>query len=88
MKSLFFIDKFQRQTECPYFLNTISLLNARVSLVIDPWRVSIANDGRTILCDWGDKSVKVLSPDGTLPRTVPSPFGSLLITTQGMFVLS
>ena len=27
--------------------------------------VSVARDGRMIVCDWGDKTVKVLSPDGT-----------------------
>ena len=30
-----------------------------------PWSVSVAHDGRIIVCDYGDKSVKVLSPDGT-----------------------
>ena len=31
----------------------------------DPITVSVAHDGRIIVCEWRDKSVKVLSPDGT-----------------------
>ena len=30
-----------------------------------PFRLTIARDGRMVVCDWGDKTVKVLSPDGT-----------------------
>ena len=30
-----------------------------------PRSVSVRDDGHMIVCDWGDKSVKVLSPDGT-----------------------
>ncbi|XP_066017416.1 E3 ubiquitin-protein ligase TRIM71-like [Pocillopora verrucosa] len=33
--------------------------------LIDPWSVSVRDDGHMIVCDRGDKSVKVLSPDGT-----------------------
>ena len=33
--------------------------------LINPWSVSVRDDGHMILCDSGDKSVKVLSPDGT-----------------------
>ena len=33
--------------------------------LIDPRSVSVRDDGHMIVCDWGDKSVKVLSPDGT-----------------------
>ena len=33
--------------------------------LIDPCSVSVRDDGHMIVCDWGDKSVKVLSPDGT-----------------------
>ena len=33
--------------------------------LIDPLRVSVRTDGHMIVYDWGDKSVKVLSPDGT-----------------------
>ena len=29
------------------------------------WSVSVAHDDRIIVCEWVDKSVKVLSPDGT-----------------------
>ena len=30
-----------------------------------PWALSIARDGHMIVCDNGDKAIKVLSPDGT-----------------------
>ena len=30
-----------------------------------PFRLTIARDGRMVVCDHGDKTVKVLSPDGT-----------------------
>ena len=33
--------------------------------LINPLSVSVRDDGHMILCDSGDKSVKVLSPDGT-----------------------
>ena len=33
--------------------------------LIDPCSVSVRDDGHMIVCDWGDKSVKVLTPDGT-----------------------
>ena len=33
--------------------------------LIDPLRVSVRTDGHLIVCDYGDYSVKVLSPDGT-----------------------
>ena len=33
--------------------------------LINPWSVSVRDDGYMIVCDWGDDSVKVLSPDGT-----------------------
>ena len=33
--------------------------------LINPIRVSVTTDGHMIVCDYGDKSVKVLSPDGT-----------------------
>ena len=39
-----------------------------------PRSVSVRDDGHMIVCDWGDKSVKVLSPDGT--RLVQSFKGS------------
>ena len=29
-----------------------------------PWYVSVGSDGRIITCDWDDKTIKVLSPDG------------------------
>ena len=31
----------------------------------EPFRLTIARDGRMVVCDWGDNTVKVLSPDGT-----------------------
>ena len=30
-----------------------------------PFHLTIARDGRMVVCDWGDDTVKVLSPDGT-----------------------
>ncbi|XP_078352471.1 B-box type zinc finger protein ncl-1-like [Oculina patagonica] len=62
-------------------------------LLIDPWRVSITNDGHMIVCDRGDKSVKVLSPDGTEllqsfsdPDCAESPWSA--VHHQGMFFVS
>ena len=31
----------------------------------DPIEVTVGRDGDLIVCDWGDKTIKVLSPDGT-----------------------
>ena len=31
-----------------------------------PFRLTIARDGRMVVCDWGDNTVKVVSPDGTV----------------------
>ena len=40
----------------------------------DPFRLAIAQDGRIVVCDWGDNTVKVLSPDGTqLLLTISDP---------------
>ena len=40
----------------------------------DPFRLTIARDGRMVVCDWGDNTVKVLSPDGTrLLLTISDP---------------
>ena len=33
--------------------------------LIKPRAVSVSHDGNLIVCDWGDRLVKVLSPDGT-----------------------
>ncbi|XP_022800961.1 E3 ubiquitin-protein ligase TRIM71-like [Stylophora pistillata] len=33
--------------------------------LIDPYTVFVRGDGHMIVCDWGDNSVKVLSPDST-----------------------
>ena len=33
--------------------------------LIDPRSISVRDDGHLIVCDRGDNSVKVLSPDGT-----------------------
>ena len=33
--------------------------------LIEPSRLTVARDGRMVVCDGGDKTVKVLSPDGT-----------------------
>ena len=39
-----------------------------------PYRLTIARDGRMMVCDWDDKTVKVLSPDGTqLLLTISDP---------------
>ena len=44
--------------------------------LINPWSVSVRDDGHMILCDLGDKSVKVLSPDGTgLVQSFKGPHG-------------
>ena len=44
--------------------------------LIGPWSVSVRDDGHMIVCDWGDKSVKVLSPDGTgLVQSFKEPHG-------------
>ncbi|KAM7445814.1 hypothetical protein ABFA07_005791 [Porites harrisoni] len=32
--------------------------------VKEPWYISVVSDGRIIICDWHDKTIKVLSPDG------------------------
>ena len=29
-----------------------------------PWYISVGSDGRIIICDYDDKTIKVLSPDG------------------------
>ena len=59
----------------------------------DPWSVSVTHDGRIIVCDWDDKSVKVLSPDGTellqsfrAPGCDASP--SFAVYHQDMFFVS
>ena len=44
--------------------------------LIDPKSVSVRDDGHMIVCDWGDNSVKVLSPDGTgLAQSFKEPHG-------------
>ena len=44
--------------------------------LINPLSVSVRDDGHMILCDSGDKSVKVLSPDGTgLVQSFKGPHG-------------
>ena len=44
--------------------------------LIDPCSVSVRDDGHMIVCDCGDKSVKVLSPDGTgLVQSFKEPHG-------------
>ena len=44
--------------------------------LIDPWSVSVRDDGHMIVCDSGDKSVKVLSYDGTgLVQSFKGPYG-------------
>ena len=42
--------------------------------LINPWSVSVRTDGRLLVCDVGDNTVKLLSPDGTqLMQTVRAP---------------
>ena len=46
--------------------------------LINPCSVSVRDDGHMIVCDWGDKSVKVLSPDGRgLVQSFKEPHGFL-----------
>ena len=59
----------------------------------DPCRVSITSDGRMIVCDRGDKSLKVLSSDGTKllqslndPKCTGTPW--FAVQHQGMFLAS
>ena len=47
-------------TKCGQFIKNISNKH-----LIDPGDMTIAADGRMLVCDRGDKTVKVLSPDGT-----------------------
>ena len=61
--------------------------------LINPYNVSVRTDGHMIVCDWGDKSVKVLSPDGTellqsfsAPDCDASP--SFAVCHQDMFFVS
>ena len=61
--------------------------------LIDPHRVSVRTDGHMIVCDCGDKSVKVLSPDGTeLLQSFSAPdcddFPWFAVYHQDMFFVS
>ena len=61
--------------------------------LIDPRGVSVTNDGHMIVCDYGDKSVKVLSPDGTqLLQSFSAPaycsFPLFAVCHQDMFFVS
>ena len=57
-----------------------------------PFRLTIARDGRMVVCDWGDHTMKVLSPDGTqLLLTIRDsdnarPFSA--VSHQDIFVVS
>ena len=55
-----------------------------------PSRLTIARDGRMVVCDWGDRTVKVLSPDGTqLLLTISGPDHATpwsAVSHQDMFV--
>ena len=57
-----------------------------------PWRLAIARDGRMVVCDEGDNTVKVLSPDGTqLLLTISDPNHARpwsAVSHQDMFVAS
>ena len=44
------------------FVKTIALTNKELN---SPRRLTIAGDGRLVVCDWGDHTVKVLSSDGS-----------------------
>ena len=55
--------------------------------------MSVTTDGHMIVCDWGDKSVKVLSPDGTeLLQSFSAPYcavpPSFAVCHQDMFFVS
>lgn len=52
--------------------------------LIDPFTISVKGDGHMIVCDLGDKSVKVLSPDGV--RLVHSFKGTNAIESPGCAV--
>ncbi|KAL9952219.1 hypothetical protein ACROYT_G039440 [Oculina patagonica] len=75
-------------TEIGKFIKNISTYH-----LIKPHRMTIADDGRMVVCDRGDISVKVLSPDGTeLLQSVRSPdcdkSPSLALYHQDMFYVS
>ena len=57
-----------------------------------PVHLTIARDGRMAVCDWGDNTVKVLSPDGTqLLLTISDPDRAppmYAISHQDIFVVS
>ena len=56
-----------------------------------PYSLTIARDGRMVVCDGGDNAVKVLSPDGTrLLLTISDPDHKAplsAVSHQDMFVL-
>ncbi|KAL9967791.1 hypothetical protein ACROYT_G026085 [Oculina patagonica] len=61
--------------------------------LIQPVNMTIAGDGRMVVCDWDDKTVKVLSPDGTeLLQSIRAPdcdaFPYLALYHQDMFYVS
>ena len=61
--------------------------------LINPFSVSVRTDGHMIVCDYGDNSVKVLSPDGTeLLQSFSAPdcdyFPSFAVCHQDMFFVS
>ena len=75
-------------TEKGQFIKTISNKNLQ-----RPFRLTTACDGRMVVCDIGDKSIKVLSPDGTellqsfsAPDCVASPW--IAVCHQEMFYVS
>ena len=44
------------------FVKTVAITNKHLNA---PRRLTIADDGRMVVCDWGDHTVKVLSSDGS-----------------------
>ena len=52
-------NKLSLYTEDGRFIRYISDEHAKI-----PWYISIGSEGRIITCDWDDKAIKVLSPDG------------------------
>ena len=58
----------------------------------DPWRVSVGRDGHLIVYDWGDKTIKALSADGTeLFQSFTAPcdwFPWFAVCHQEMFFVS
>ena len=53
------LNKLSLYTEDGRFIQYISDEHTKI-----PWYISVGSEGRIITCDWDDKTIKVLSPDG------------------------